>query len=252
MSRKIIKTIRAGRLVRQVIYPAASIADEPRVRKGKQKVSTAGRQLLNFRTAGEKLEALLAANFDEADYFVTLTYDDAHLPPDRDGAKAEFKKYVVSLRRHLKKNGLTLRYVYTTEEMEEEHAGERRLHHHAVISGDGLDPDTLRAVWGRGFVHVEPLLDGAYDGYATRAQYLIKERHPGQPGRKTGLRAWSASHNLQRPEVTTEAVPEYVTLTVPAEAYVLDSREEHNVYGEFVYLKYLTPVRPKPKRRKRS
>ena len=249
MSKKIIKTIRAGRLVHQAVYPYTSPADEPHIRQAKQRMSSAARQKLNFTAAWQRLELLLAANFDETDWFVTLTYDDDHLPPDRDGAGRQMRNFLQRLRRHLRQRGAELRYVYNIEEMPEDQGGPRRVHHHAVIGGE-LDADTIRAVWGLGFVHVEPLLDGSRDGYEARARYLIKERHPGAVGRKTGLRGWTASRNLQQPEITTETVPDYVTLSAPPDAFVLDTHEEHNVYGEFVYLKYLTPPRPKPKRRR--
>lgn len=251
MSRKIIKTIQAGPLVKQVVYPYASPADEPRIRKAKQRLSSAARQRLNYTAAWQRLELILAANFGRDDWWVTFTYDNGHLPPDRDGAGRQMRNFLARLRRHLRKRKLELRYVYNIEEMPDEPGGSRRLHHHAAISGDGLDPDTLRAVWGAGYVHVEPFLDGSNDCYETRARYLIKERHPGVVGRKTGLRGWTASRNLKQPEETTETVPDYMTLTAPADAFVLDSHEEHNVFGEYLYLKYLTPVRPKPKRRKR-
>jgi len=252
MSRKIIKTIKAGPLVRQAIFPCTGPAEEPRIRKAKQRLSSAARQRLNYNAAWQRLELILAANFGRADWWVTWTFDDAHLPPDRDGAARSMRNFLARLRRYLKRRGAALRYVYCIEEMPDEPGGSRRLHLHGVISGEGLDPDTIRAVWGCGYVHIEPFLDGSHDCYETRARYLIKERHPGVVGRKTGLRGWTASRNLRPPEETTETVPEYVTLTAPAEAYVLDSHEERNAFGEFVYLKYLTPVREKPRRRRRS
>lgn len=38
------------------------------------------RETLNARTSFQKLERTLAANFDNGDLFITLTYDDKHLP----------------------------------------------------------------------------------------------------------------------------------------------------------------------------
>lgn len=241
MGRNRIKTVRAGRLVCAVCYSQAIGADAPAVRAAKNKVSSAARQRLNFRAAWQKLELLLAANFEPGDCFVTLTYDDGHLPPDRDGALAFFKRYAGRLRTAYRRARRELRYVYTTEDMPDAPDGQRRLHHHMVVTR--MDAETLRSLWSGGNVHIEPLLDGPTDSYEARARYLVKERHPGALGRRTGLRAWSGSRNLRKPEETSELVADSVTITAPPGAFVLDRRDEGNCYGSYAYIKYLLPLR---------
>ena len=235
-------TYKAGRLVYTSEHPQRP--DAPRERRAKQSPSSYERQVLNFNRAWQDLELLLAANFGQRDWFLTFTYDDAHLPPDRAGSQREFTNFLARLKRWTRKTGHELRYVYTTEEMPDEPGLPRRLHHHAVIRGNGLDPETIQAIWGRGMVHAQPFLDGAHDIYETRARYMVKERHPGQPGRKTGLRAWSASRNLTRPQSETELIPEGLTVCPPPGAYILDHREEVNSFGRFRYYKYLLPIEP--------
>lgn len=241
MGRNRIKTVRAGRLVYAVCYSQAIGSDTPAARAAKNKVSSEARQRLNFRAAWQKLELLLAANFDPGDLFVTLTYDDEHLPDDRTGALNYFKKYIGRLRTASRRAGTELRYVYNVEEMPDEPDGAKRLHHHMVVSR--MTAETLRSLWGAGGVRIEPLLDGVTDSYEARARYLVKERHPGVLGRKTGLRAWSGSRNLKKPETTSELVPDSVTITAPPGSFVLDRRDEGNCYGVYSYIKYLVPVR---------
>ena len=83
---KILKRTKAGRLVSAVLYTAPASGDPPKARAQKQKTSTWAREKLNARTSFQKLERKLAANFDNGDLFVTLTYDDKHLPKDRSQA----------------------------------------------------------------------------------------------------------------------------------------------------------------------
>lgn len=245
-----MKTVTAGRLVYAVCYTQSTAADGPQERRAKSRLSSAARQRMNFRAAWQKLELTLAANFSRRDWFVTLTYDDAHLPPDRKAAGACMGKFLRALRYQRRQNRRELRYVYNIEEMPDDPLGPRRLHHHAVINCAGDPVETLAALWGRGQVHVEPLLDGPDDSYEARARYLVKERQPGEPGRKTGLRSWIPSKNLVKPQVESELVPDTVTIAAPPGAFILDSHGEQNVYGAYSYLKYLLPEsRPRGRRR---
>lgn len=250
MGKNRLKTVTAGRLVYACAYTQATGADTPAERQAKRRMSSAARQRLNFRAAWQKLELILAANFGQQDWFVTLTYDDAHLPPDRNAARGEMGKFIRALRQQRKRRGQELLYVYNIEEMPDEPGSRKRLHHHAVINCAGDPEETLQALWGRGIVHIEPLLDGPNDSYEARARYLVKERQPGEVGRKTGLRAWIPSRNLKKPEVTSELVPDTVTIDAPPGAFILDRHGEQNTYGSYLFLKYLLPE-PKPKGRRR-
>lgn len=112
---KILKQVRCGRLVCAVAYTAPAAGDSPRARAQKQKASTAARERLNARTSFQKLERTLAANFDNGDLFVTLTYDNKHLPEDRDGAVRRIRTFFPKLRKARQARGEPLRYVYVTE-----------------------------------------------------------------------------------------------------------------------------------------
>lgn len=249
MGRNAIKTVKAGRLVYAVCYSRALGGESERMRQAKTKVSSAARARLNFKAAWQKLELLLAANFEPDDLFVTLTYDDQHLPPGRDEAIRQMRAYLQRLRRQRKRHGEELRYVYNVEEMPEQPDGPRRLHHHMVVNRG--DVEELRSLWPNGGVHFEHLLDGEFDSYEARSRYMVKERQPGEYGRKTGLRAWVPSRNLKKPEAETQLVPEGVVIAPPPGAFVLDRDEKSNGYGMYVYLKYLMPARPKPTPRRR-
>ena len=92
--------------------------------------------------------------------------------------------------------------------------------------------------------------------YEDLASYLTKEpREWGHP--QVGERTWTPSLGLARPEPETETVPDYVTLTAPPEAIVLQNEGPiRNGYGEYAWIKYMLPrgtgrKRPRAKRRRR-
>lgn len=237
------KTITAGRLVYAVCYSQATAADEPAARQAKTRVSSRARQLINFRAAWQKLELLIAANFDRDDWFLTLTFDARHLPADRDGARKAAQAFLRRLRSQRGMTGRDVKYVYCVEEMPDEPDEDGRLHLHMILNAAGERPEEIEALWKCGHCLAEPLLSGPQDGYEARARYIVKERHPGAKGRKTGLRAWNASRNLKKPEVESVILPDSVTITAPPGAYVLDSHGEQNAFGSYSYIKYLLPPR---------
>ena len=209
---KILKQVRCGRLVCAVIYTAPAAGDGPRIRAQKQKASSAARERLNARTSFAKLERVLAANFDDGDLFVTLTYEDGRLPESRDGAVRKMRAFLAKLRTARKARGQPTKYVYVTE-------GDcpgGRLHHHLVLNGTGEDLEEIRRLWSYG-TNVEMVrlkFDRAHT-YEDLASYLTKEpREWGHP--QVGERTWTPSLGLDRPEPTKEAVPDDVTLAAPA------------------------------------
>ena len=251
---KTLKQVRCGRLVCAVIYTQAAPGDSQRARAEKTRASTLARERLNARTSFQKLERTLAANFDDGDLFVTLTYDDKHLPMDREGAVRRVRSFMNKLRKARKERGCELKYIYVTEGA---YAG-GRLHHHMVVNSTGEDLEELRRLWGYGEdVKIRRLTFNQMDTYEAMASYLTKEpREFGHP--RVGERTWTPSLNLTQPEEETERVPDYVTLAAPPEAVVLARvGPEVNGYGEFAWIKYLLPrdprrKRPRARRRKRK
>lgn len=140
---KTLKQVRAGRLVCAVVYTTAAAGDSPRARTQKQRASTAARDKLNARTSFQKLERTLAANFDNGDLFITLTYDDTHLPEDREAAIRRIRSFLSKLRKARKPRGQLLHYIYVTEGG----CPGGRLHHHLVVNSTGEDLEEIRRLW---------------------------------------------------------------------------------------------------------
>lgn len=245
---KALRQIRAGRVVTAVVYTMPSAGYAPKVRRQKMKASTAARERLNARTSFQKLERTLAANFDNGDLFVALTYDDKHLPDSRDKAVRRMRSFLAKLKASRKARGEGLRYIYVTEGC---HPG-GRLHHHLVLDSTGEDLEEIRRLWIYGDdVEVQRLTFHQGYTYEDLASYLTKEpREWGHP--QVGERTWTPSLGLARPEPETETVPDYLTLTAPPDAVVL-AREGPvvNGYGEFTWIKYMLPYQPRQRRRVR-
>lgn len=82
----------------------------PQARAEKSRATTAARKWINDKTARGKMEMLLWANFTERDLYVTLTYDDAHLPKNRKEAQENVRKIHTTSQGALEKGrgGITL------------------------------------------------------------------------------------------------------------------------------------------------
>ncbi|MBC5736091.1 rolling circle replication-associated protein [Lawsonibacter faecis] len=232
--------ITAGRLVIGVSYTVAALQDSPKARADKTQMSSAAQELINLRYSWQKCEVLLAANFTGKDLFVTLTYDEANLPPTRAAAVERMKKFIAKLRSARKLRGEPTKYIYVTEQLSSEGG---RLHHHMVLNGTGDDYDTIRSLWEWGEVEIKPLeVGGNDDGYEVVAKYLTKE--PRECGKAdVGARTWTPSLGLIRPKPEVSNMADNETITAPPGAYILCApAPSRNEFGEFVYIKYLLPL----------
>lgn len=231
-------------MVRAVLYTQPMAADEPAQRAAKSRVSSAARTKLNQRAMWQKCEAIMAANFDRHDLWMTLTYRDADLPHSREQAVRCLAWFIDELRRVRREGGKEVRYIKNVEHLTDE--GEPgRWHHHMVLNSTGEDVETIRSLWSRFGDNVEivGLLDGT--DYEARARYLCKERQP------AGKQGFVPSRGLKRPERSSELVDDALTLSAPPGAVVLDVEQKDNAWGRYCYIKYLLPYKPprrKPKR----
>ena len=232
------KVTTAGQLVKAVIYTPPQPRDSDYARAAKSRMTTAARRAMNIYTAQSKLEMLLAANFDERDLFCTLTYRDDCLPQKLPEAKKRIRAFIKTLRLQLRRKGMALKYVYVTEGRH----GDKRYHHHLVVSASGLnDLELIRSLWLHGdVVDVERI--AGYE-FVEVAKYITKEAAEDRPN---GAQMWTRSRNLELPKIESHFVSDDETIQPPPGAYVLEREEKQNAYGGFSYLKYRLPVERKP------
>lgn len=246
---KFKKIIVAGPLVVECVYPAPNPRDSVGVRQGKKALSSEAQRRMNLKYAYQKLELLIAANFGARDLYVTLTYDVAHLPRNRAEARKIMQAFWKRLRKARTEKGQELRYIYVTEHKH----GDGRWHHHALINATGEDYNLIRQLWGQGGVEFKQLRIDRDKNFETLARYLCKEQRD-----KVGLRLWSGSRNLRKPERECFRVSNDTPLSVPESAPLTfaDTGDVATAYGHYRYIKYLaagweTTIGPRPKAKRR-
>lgn len=236
-----IKHIRAGLLNIEVIGTIPE--HEPgRRRGGRCRPTCPAMQFYNDKRSWREVELWLAANFGGHDRLYTLTYDDAHLPPDKRAAGTCYQKFIAKLRAVRRRRKEELRYLYVTEGWHGSAANrhfagdglleDRRLHHHVVLNSIGPgDFEEIRSLWGSvggGYIRAEPV-DVHY--YRELAKYLTKEAR--EFGRaKPGERTWNKSRNLKAYDVEYIEIPsDSVTLSPPPGAVDYVQFTERNPFG---------------------
>ena len=251
---KTLKQVRCGRLVCAVVYTAPAVGDSPKARAQKQKASTAARERLNARTSFQKLERTLAANFDNGDLFLTLTFGDKYLTETREQTIKRARNFFGKFRAARRARGQPLKYIYVVEG----HCPGGRPHIHVVVNSTGDDLEEIKRLWVYGDnIEMRWLIFNKDYTYEDLASYLTKEpREWGHP--HVGERTWVPSLGLSKPEPDIAEVPDMLTLSAPPEALVVSKEGPiTNGYGEWCWIKYLLPYnprrkRPKPKRRKKK
>lgn len=234
------KTIRAGSIVKTILYTAPEPRDGDRARAEKSRMTTAAQKAMNDKTARGRLEMLLAVNFFHRDSsFVTLTYRDGALPAKRAGALKLVRKFLATLRTARRARGKQLRYIYTTEEKH----GEARLHHHLVMNITERSLEEIRSLWLHGDVIGIRRIDERE--YAALAAYITKASVEGRP---VGAQMWTGSRNLAKPVVTVEYVSDDTTLAIPPEGEYLEGESRGGQYGSYCYIKYRLPGKSKSRR----
>ncbi len=134
------------------LYP---VYDSPKTRGKRRRPTTDTQEQLNQHHAEGRLRRLLNTNFTEQDIFITLTYDEAHLPATVEAAQRTLQNFLRRAKRLFIKRGKELRYVAVIEQGEEHD----RLHIHLVL-GEGLTRGELDKCWGLGTVRSKALTFG--------------------------------------------------------------------------------------------
>ena len=231
---KIISTLKAGRVVRQILYTPKD--PNPNQHRRGISISKEDKQGANLKTSYEKLLMLVCANFSPGDWWVTLSYDDDHLPRTREESKKPFRKFIRNFRKYRKVNKEVLKYVYCTQLTTR--AGGIRLHHHMILRWeDDSDKEQLYTLWEGGkIVYARKLKD--FEDILDKAKYMCRE--PRELGvHVPGEQMWTASRGLIRPK------PEYITvdsdsidITVPVGCRSLSDPVQIPGYGGYKAILY--------------
>ena len=225
--------LRAGNRVRAI--ELASRPPRTGGRAAKQFETSLVQEAVNIKTACMRLEFLLYANFSPQDWFVTLTYDDEHLPPNYEAARKNAPAYFRKVREARRVRALPFGYVYVVEGMH----GDHRIHHHFVIQRADGDEMLLRCFWQKGSVDTRTIED--FGGYRKVARYLTKE--PRKTGKlRVGQRMWTPSKGLIKPERLDVELPPGAHYSPPDKAIPFEGEKFperiDNSFGSYVLYDY--------------
>lgn len=190
-----LKEITAGDQFEIEIYPQFRSMDEVPPEGRTIKKDNKAQKNLNDKNARKYVERLINENFSDRDIWMTLTYDDAHLPPDGDvdAAIKNVQKYIRRINYQRKKRGLpNAKYVYVTAYNPD---AEIRWHHHIVMDG-ALDMETVESCWKQSSRNEVRRLQTDENGLSGMANYIVEEKN-----RVPSEKRWNSSQGLRDPRI---------------------------------------------------
>lgn len=181
------KTIKSGNQFEVEIYPEFT-KKQTNHSKLKMKNNKAQKKL-NDKNARKRLERLINSNFEDGDYWITLTYDDKHLPDSIDEAVKNMRNYLRKINYRRKKLGLkNAKYIYITEYCNEKNI---RCHHHLILE-KGMSMDAVESCWVYGKRNNVRKVDPDENGLTGLSKYLTKD--------PKGKKRWCSSRGLKKPK----------------------------------------------------
>lgn len=217
------------------LSPRCRREDGFHTRREKKKISSAAQKYINSRAQRSQLEFLLAANIHPGDWFVTLTYDEAHLPKNWDFANKAVQAFCRKLRESRAPKKTIYFYNIERAHFDEDSEQSHRWHHHMILPGD-VDGGALESLWGRGHVHRQRIRLDPEHTYESLATYLLKESNE-----FPGKRGWRSSRGLAKPEVDSMIVPDDYVIEAPEGKNVMvleNPGVQVSVYGKFQKIKF--------------
>lgn len=186
------KTITAGNIREFEIFPIYnSRANSTRARKRQESSEKQKKQ--NAKNTRKKIVRLLNGNFTKKDIWITLTYDNKHLPKDMKTARKDLYNYLRRIAYWMKRHGLgPLKYLYVIEYIND--GKSVRIHHHVVMNFS--DRDRAESFWMGGGRTQARRLQPDDSGLEGLGRYISKSRSVKYE------KAWAASRNLKQPKIT--------------------------------------------------
>ncbi len=251
-----LKEVTAGTQFDVEIYPQFRTMDDiPSEGRRIKKDNDKAQKNLNDKNARKYVERLINENFTDRDIWITLTYDDVHLPEDGDvdAAIKNVQKYIKRINYQRKKRGLpNAKYVYVTAYNAD---ADIRWHHHIVMDGL-LDMETVEACWKQSSRNEVRRLQTDENGLSGIANYIVEEKN-----RIHSERRWNSSKGLRDPRIkvvhskrpaaggTYKKISTYVDKMVKNSALIpevlkswypdMEFKDAKIYYNEFNYMFYI-------------
>ena len=243
----VTRTYAAGKVGEKIKFFVPGRKPDRTTRRAKSEVK---KQEQNAYSTEKRLARLLNANFGPGDLLMGLDYSKAGfkrllaaaaLPADiseeegaariRKAAERELRLVLRRVKRELEKEGISLRYVAITSDMDGSTGETVRIHHHLVVPAAAKE--AFKKKWAvLGGVDWSPLED--QDDYTAIAEYFIRQvRHV--PDEKKYI----PSRNLIRPQPKDRIAAGGAELRVPRDGKLLYRSEFRP--GQPQYIRYVLP-----------
>lgn len=190
-----LKEIKAGDQFEVEMYPQFKHMSEVPKEGQKNVKDNRTQNNLNDKNARKFVERKINANFDDGDIWMTLTYDNEHLPldGDMDAANKDMVNYIGRINYQRKKRGLPkAKWIYVTEY---DKSAAIRWHHHIIMDG-ALDMDIVEQCWKKGRRNEVRRLQKDDNGLSGLANYIVKQKD-----RLKSEKRWHCSKGLLNPDI---------------------------------------------------
>lgn len=225
------KLIISGNVVELYDYDLPVVrSDRKRIGRAGQNGTTEQQKLLNRQKvaarARQTIRRLANANFDKNSKFITLTFKDN--VTDLKEANNEFVKFRKRLSRWL---GIPLQYIAV---LQFQYRG--AVHYHLLMNCPYIDNAVLARLWRHGFVRINRI-DNVDNIGAYITRYMTKDT---LDERLAGVKCYFTSHNLKKPEETTdEETISAVLETLDVKRVACSCSFDSDYYGEIRYTQFV-------------
>lgn len=229
----IIRTYKCGDVVEKIKY---YIRGERPSRSERRIKSLIKKQEHNEASAEKKVNRLLNEHFTSKDYLLDVQYSDENRPVGKDAnetwelAKHQQELWFKRIRKECKKQGVPLRYMAWTSDMDGKTGEMVNVHHHVVINREAVEIAIEK--WGKGYTWKEHIWEEM--DHMGLAAYLMK-----QVRRIPDAKKYTRSRNMPDPVPVDKIAKSDAMLRPPKGAKIL-------FYGNYVpgfpqYIRYWLP-----------
>ena len=206
-------------------------------RGGNIKPTPKEQRKINKRIAERKRQWTASANFGKDDWYVTLTYRRNERPESNAAAHAVLMNIIAKLRRKLKRQGVPLYYMCSTE------TGEKGAVHHHLIIKNNFNIGMLLELWKHGRIDTVSIYT---DSMAVLGGYLTKDADSGKHANKKAARKreaiFSSSRNLKKPKIRKQIIKAITFSEIPVpkkDCYIIHEYSGIQSIAGYLYQEYI-------------
>lgn len=206
--------------------PVVKLSKVSRVGRAGQSFTTddvkLSNRLKNVGRARQNVRRIVNTNFSTSSKFVTLTF--AENVTDLRFANHEFGKFLKRLKRYL---GYIPQYIAVVEFQKR-----GAIHFHVLMNCPYIPVEVLERLWGHGFVKINAI-DNVDNLGAYVTKYMTKDNID---ERLAGQKSYFTSHNLKKPEETTDGeLIDEVLAAADVERVAYSTEFDSEYYGTIRY-----------------